>query len=80
MSKPLRSWFDKLTTLSLIEGRPIELCLEVNGDLFATAIFELKCTQMPNTIESAEHPTPVAALYEAYSSDDTLYAFSSDDE
>ena len=67
MSKPLRS-------------RPIELCLEVNGDLFSTAIFELKRTQMPKTIESAQHPTPVAALYEAYSSDDTLHAFSSDDE
>jgi hypothetical protein len=25
-------------------------------------------------------PYPVAALYEAYSSDDTLHAFSSDDE
>jgi hypothetical protein len=52
----------------------------VNGDLFSTAIFELKCTQMPNTIEPAQHPTPVAALYEAYSSDDTLHTFSSDDE
>ena len=61
-SKPLRS-------------RPIELCLEVNGDLFATAIFELKCTQLPNTIELAQHPTPVAALYEAHSSDDAVRLF-----
>ena len=67
MSKPLRS-------------RPIELCLEVHGDLFTTAILEVKCTQMPNTTESAQQSTPVAALYEAYSSDDTLYAFSSDGE
>ena len=28
MSKPLRSWFDLLTTLSKIEGRPIGIYLE----------------------------------------------------
>ena len=33
MSKPLRSWFDMLTTLSKTEGRPIDFYLDEDGDL-----------------------------------------------
>jgi hypothetical protein len=35
MSKPLRSWFEFLTTLR----RPIEFCLEENGD-------HVKCSKL----------------------------------
>jgi hypothetical protein len=31
-SKPLRSWFDMLTTLSKIEGRPMGPVLEEDGE------------------------------------------------
>jgi hypothetical protein len=32
MSQPLRSWFDTLTALSQITGRPIDVSLGENGD------------------------------------------------
>jgi hypothetical protein len=51
--KSLRSWFESLTTLSKIEGRPIGFCLEENGDISKSATIELKCTNCQAANESA---------------------------
>jgi hypothetical protein len=66
----------KLTTLSPIEGRPVDFCLKENGERSVFAIIEAKCTNWQAANESAQCPTRVSALYGACSSDNMLHGFS----
>jgi hypothetical protein len=64
MSEPLRS-------------RPIDFCLEEKGDPLTTGIIELKSHKLPGTTGVEVAAYSYVALYEAHSSEKTLYGFGS---